>query len=44
MKTHGDGGTGNTATTTSKDAYFDRAMAEQVFAMVNAERSAAGIP
>ena len=44
MKTHGDGGTGNTATTTSKDAYFDRAMAEQVFAMVNAERSAADIP
>lgn len=44
MKTHGDGTTGNTTTTTSKDAYFDRAMAEQVFAMVNAERSAAGIP
>ena len=44
MKTHGDGGTGNTATTTSKDAYFDRAMAEQGFAMVNAERSAADIP
>lgn len=44
MKTHGDGDTGNTTTTTSKDAYFDRAMAEQVFAMVNAERSAAGIP
>ncbi len=44
MKTHGDGGTGNPATTTSKDAYFDRAMAEQVFAMVNAERSAADIP
>lgn len=44
MKTHGDGSTGNTTTTTSKDAYFDRAMAEQVFAMVNAERSAAGIP
>ena len=44
MKTHGDGGTGNTATTTSKDEYFDRAMAEQVFAMVNAERSAADIP
>lgn len=44
MKTHGDGGTGNTATTTSKDAYFDRAMAEQVFAMVNAERSVADIP
>ena len=44
MKTHGDGATGNTTTTTSKDAYFDRTMAEQVFAMVNAERSAAGIP
>ena len=44
MKTHGDGATGNTTTTTSKDAYFDRAMAEQVFAMVNAERSEAGIP
>lgn len=44
MKTHGDGATGNTTTTTSKDAYFDRAMAEQVFAMVNAERNAAGIP
>lgn len=44
MKTHGDGATGSTTTTTSKDAYFDRAMAEQVFAMVNAERSAAGIP
>lgn len=44
MKTHGNGATGNTTTTTNKDAYFDRAMAEQVFAMVNAERSAAGIP
>lgn len=44
MKTHGEGATGNTTTITSKDAYFDRAMAEQVFAMVNAERSAAGIP
>mgnify|MGYP000667008572 CR=1 FL=1 len=44
MKTHGDGATGNTTTTTNKDAYFDRAMAEQVFAMVNAERSAADIP
>ena len=43
MKTHGEGATGNTTTTTNKDAYFDRAMAEQVFAMVNAERSAAGI-
>lgn len=44
MKTHGEGATGNTTTTTNKDAYFDRAMAEQVFTMVNAERSAAGIP
>lgn len=44
MKTHGDGTTGNTTTITDKNAYFDRAMAEQVFAMVNAERSAAGIP
>ena len=44
MKTHGDGATGNTTTTTNTGAYFDRAMAEQVFAMVNAERSAAGIP
>lgn len=44
MKTHGDGATGNTTTTTNTSAYFDRAMAEQVFAMVNAERSAAGIP
>lgn len=44
MKTHGDGATGNTTTITDKNAYFDRAMAEQVFAMVNAERSAAGIP
>ena len=44
MKTHDNGATGDTNTITSKDAYFDRAMAEQVFAMVNAERSAAGIP
>ena len=44
MKTHGDSATGNTTTTTNTSAYFDRAMAEQVFAMVNAERSAAGIP
>ena len=44
MKTHGNGATRDTNTITSKDAYFDRAMAEQVFAMVNAERSAAGIP
>lgn len=44
MKTHGDGATGNTTTTTNTSAYFDRAMAEQVFAMVNAERSATGIP
>ena len=42
MKTHGEGGTGTTTTNASE--YFDRAMAEQVFAMVNAERSAAGIP
>lgn len=44
MKTHGDGATGNTTTTANTSAYFDRAMAEQVFAMVNAERSTAGIP
>ena len=43
MKTHGDGATGNTTTTTSKDAYFDRAMAEQVFAMVNHERADNGV-
>ena len=42
MKTHGEGATGST--TTNPNEYFDRAMAEQVFAMVNAERSAAGIP
>lgn len=34
--------TGDAATTSGE--YFDRTMAEQVFAMVNAERSAAGIP
>ena len=44
MKTHGNGTTENTTTTANTSAYFDRAMAEQVFAMVNAERSAAGIP
>lgn len=51
MKTHGDGATGNTTTgntTTgsiySASDYFDRAAAEQVFASVNAERTAAGIP
>ena len=44
MKTHGEGATGNTTTTANTSAYFDRAMAEQVFAMVNAERSTAGIP
>lgn len=54
MKTHGDGGTGNTGntivgnTTTGStyntSDYFDRAAAEQVFASVNAERTAAGIP
>ena len=46
MKTHGDGATGNTTTgikSTTND-YFDRAAAEQVFASVNAERTAAGIP
>lgn len=44
MKTHGNGTTENTTTTANTGAYFDRAMAEQVFAIVNAERSAAGIP
>lgn len=46
MKTHGDGATGNTTTgsTYSTSDYFDRAAAEQVFASVNAERTAAGIP
>ena len=46
MKTHGNGGTGNTTTgniSTTND-YFDRAAAEQIFALVNAERTAAGIP
>lgn len=36
--------TTTTGTTNTSEEYFDRAMAEQVFAMVNAERSAAGIP
>ena len=40
--------TQNTATTaqttTTSGEYFDRAMAEQVFALVNAERTANGIP
>ena len=54
MKTHGDGATGNTGNTVvgntttgstySTSDYFDRAAAEQVFASVNAERTAAGIP
>lgn len=54
MKTHGDGSTGNTDnkvvgnTITGKlsaeNDYFDRAAAEQVFASINAERTAAGIP
>ena len=54
MKTHGDGSTGNTDnkvvgnTITGKlsaeNDYFDRAAAEQVFASLNAERTAAGIP
>ena len=54
MKTHGDGSTGNTDnkvvgnTITGKlsaeNDYFDRAAAEQIFALVNAERTAAGIP
>lgn len=45
MKTHGDGATGNTTTgsTYNTSDYFDRAAAEQVFASVNAERTAAGI-
>lgn len=42
MKTHGEGGTGGG--TSNPNEYIDRAMSEQVFAMVNAERSAAGIP
>lgn len=46
MKTHGDGATGNTTTgnTSTTNDYFDRAAAEQIFASVNAERTAAGIP
>lgn len=54
MKTHGDGGTGNTGNTVvgntttgstyNTSDYFDRAAAEQVFASLNAERTAAGIP
>lgn len=46
MKTHGDGSTGNTTTgnTSTANDYFDRAAAEQIFALVNAERTAAGIP
>lgn len=46
MKTHGDGSTGNTTTgnTSTTNDYFDRAAAEQIFALVNAERTAAGIP
>lgn len=54
MKTHGDGATGNTGNTvvgntitgslSAENDYFDRAAAEQVFASLNAERTAAGIP
>lgn len=46
MKSHGEGDTGNTTTgsTSNTSDYFDRAAAEQVFASVNAERTAAGIP
>lgn len=54
MKTHGNGGTGNTSNTvvgntitgnlSAENDYFDRAAAEQVFASLNAERTAAGIP
>ena len=54
MKTHGDGSTGNTGNTvvgntitgklSAENDYFDRAAAEQVFASLNAERTAAGIP
>ena len=36
--------TTTTGTTNTSGEYFDRAMAEQVFALVNAERTAAGIP
>ena len=54
MKTHGEGATGNTGNTvvgntitgnlSAENDYFDRAAAEQVFASLNAERTAAGIP
>lgn len=54
MKTHGDGSTENTGNTvvgntitgnlSAENDYFDRAAAEQVFASINAERTAAGIP
>ena len=51
MKTHGDGSTGNTVVgntitgnLSAENDYFDRAAAEQVFASLNAERTAAGIP
>lgn len=46
MKSHGEGDTGNTTTgsTSNTSDYFDRAAAEQVFASLNAERTAAGIP
>lgn len=51
MKTHGNGGTGNTVVgntitgnLSAENDYFDRAAAEQVFASLNAERTAAGIP
>ena len=46
MKTHGNSAAGNTTTgsTSNTSDYFDRAAAEQVFASVNAERTAAGIP
>lgn len=54
MKTHGDGSTGNTdnkvvgntitGNLSAENDYFDRAAAEQVFASLNAERTAAGIP
>ena len=54
MKTHGNGSTGNTGNTvvgntitgklSAENDYFDRAAAEQVFASLNAERTAAGIP
>ena len=54
MKTHGGDSTGNTGNTvvgntitgnlSAENDYFDRAAAEQVFASLNAERTAAGIP